>query len=174
MASMILLLIAGRIMILRKECQAKLSLIDNKVDQGIATSHDLNDRVSSLKNLNDIDKKEASDVAQKAKVKWSIEGDENTSFFHGVLKKKRRQISIKGVFKSGDWIEEPGEVKAKFYDHFSNRFAYTGGSRLCIGDLSFKCLSPEKKDSLERDLSNEEIKRAVWDCGEERAPGPDG
>ncbi|GJY07164.1 RNA-directed DNA polymerase, eukaryota, reverse transcriptase zinc-binding domain protein, partial [Tanacetum coccineum] len=28
--------------------------------------------------------------------------------------------------------------------------------------------------SLERDLSNEEIKRAIWDCGEERAPGPDG
>ncbi|GKC15050.1 hypothetical protein Tco_1011832, partial [Tanacetum coccineum] len=129
---------------LRKEHQAKLSLIDNKVDQGIATSHDLNDRVSSLKILNDIDKKEASDVAQKAKV------------------------------KCGDWIEEPGEVKAEFYDHFSNRFAYTGGSRPCIGDLSFKCLSPEQKDSLERDLSNEEIKRAVWDCGEERAPGPDG
>ncbi|GKC25373.1 putative RNA-directed DNA polymerase, eukaryota, reverse transcriptase zinc-binding domain protein [Tanacetum coccineum] len=131
---------------LRKEHQAKLSLIDNKVDQCIATSHDLNDRVSSLKILNDIDKKEASDVAQKAK----------------------------GVFKSGDWIEEPGEVKTEFYDHFSNRFAYTGGSRPCIGDLSFKCLSPEQKDSLERDLSNEEIKRAVWDCGEERAPGPDG
>ncbi|GJW56280.1 putative RNA-directed DNA polymerase, eukaryota, reverse transcriptase zinc-binding domain protein, partial [Tanacetum coccineum] len=159
---------------LRKEHQAKLSLIDNKVDQGIATSHDLNDRVSSLKNLNDIDKKEASDVAQKAKVKWSIEGDENTSFFHGVLKKKQRQISIKGVFKSGDWIKEPGEVKAKFYDHFSNRFTYTGGSYPCIDDLSFKCLSPEQKDSLERDLSNEEIKRAVWDCGEERASGPDG
>ncbi|GJZ19669.1 hypothetical protein Tco_0556259 [Tanacetum coccineum] len=49
-----------------------------------------------------------------------------------------------------------------------------GGSRPCIGDLSFKCLSPEQKDSLKRDLSNEEIKRDVWDCGEERAWGPDG
>ena len=66
---------------LRKEHQSKLSLIDNKVDQGIATSDDLNAWVSSIKILSDIDKKEASDLAQKAKIKWSIEGDENTSFF---------------------------------------------------------------------------------------------
>nr|GEV95024.1 RNA-directed DNA polymerase, eukaryota, reverse transcriptase zinc-binding domain protein [Tanacetum cinerariifolium] len=29
-------------------------------------------------------------------------------------------------------------------------------------------------DDLERDVSNEEIKRAVWDCGIDKAPGPDG
>nr|GEU96575.1 RNA-directed DNA polymerase, eukaryota, reverse transcriptase zinc-binding domain protein [Tanacetum cinerariifolium] len=32
----------------------------------------------------------------------------------------------------------------------------------------------EKNDDLEREVSNEEIKRAVWDCGIDKAPGPDG
>nr|GEX72117.1 hypothetical protein [Tanacetum cinerariifolium] len=31
----------------------------------------------------------------------------------------------------------------------------------------------EKNDDLERDVSNEEIERAVWDCGIDKAPGPD-
>nr|GEW76379.1 RNA-directed DNA polymerase, eukaryota [Tanacetum cinerariifolium] len=32
----------------------------------------------------------------------------------------------------------------------------------------------EKNDDLEREVSNEEMKRAVWDCGIDNAPGPDG
>ena len=51
-------------------------------------------------------------MGQKAKIKWVIEGDENTSFFHGTLKKKRRQVAIKGILKNGDWIENPVMVKA--------------------------------------------------------------
>ncbi|GJY71870.1 hypothetical protein Tco_0475573 [Tanacetum coccineum] len=61
---------------------------------------------------------ENKDLAQKAKIKWAIEGDENSSFFHGMLKKKQRQIAIKGILKDGDWIEDPIKVKAKFYEHF--------------------------------------------------------
>ncbi|GKA04369.1 RNA-directed DNA polymerase, eukaryota, reverse transcriptase zinc-binding domain protein [Tanacetum coccineum] len=46
---------------------------------------------------------EAKDIAQKAKIKWAMQGDENTSFFHGTLKKKRRQLAIKGVLKNGSF-----------------------------------------------------------------------
>nr|GEU62292.1 RNA-directed DNA polymerase, eukaryota, reverse transcriptase zinc-binding domain protein [Tanacetum cinerariifolium] len=35
-------------------------------------------------------------------------------------------------------------------------------------------LSSIQSDFLERDFSREEIKRVVWDCGGDRAPGPDG
>ncbi|GJS72623.1 RNA-directed DNA polymerase, eukaryota, reverse transcriptase zinc-binding domain protein [Tanacetum coccineum] len=62
-----------------------------------------------MKILSDIDCKEASDLAQKEKVMWALEGDENTSFFHGSLKKKRRKSAIKGILKNGVWIDDPGE-----------------------------------------------------------------
>lgn len=35
---------------------------------------------------------------KKAKVSWSVEGDENSKFFHGMLKKRRRQKMIRGIF----------------------------------------------------------------------------
>nr|GFC38688.1 RNA-directed DNA polymerase, eukaryota, reverse transcriptase zinc-binding domain protein [Tanacetum cinerariifolium] len=37
-----------------------------------------------------------------------------------------------------------------------------------------KRISLEQNDDLERKVSNEEIKKAVWDCGIDKAPGLDG
>ncbi|GJX58573.1 RNA-directed DNA polymerase, eukaryota [Tanacetum coccineum] len=160
--------------LLKKEHQRCLSLVDDMVDQGTATSDDLNRRITSMKILSDIESKEASDTAQKAKVKWAIEGDENTSFFHSSLKKKRRQSAIKGILHNGAWIDDPGEVKSEFYNHFCKRFSCSSDIRPNVGDVSFNKISLEQCEFLERDVSNEEIKKAVWDCGGDKAPGPDG
>nr|GEX15523.1 RNA-directed DNA polymerase, eukaryota, reverse transcriptase zinc-binding domain protein [Tanacetum cinerariifolium] len=80
-----------------------------------------------------------SEVAQKAKIKWVIEGDEKTKFFHGMLNKKRNQRSIQGIMVNGTWIDEP-----------------------------------VKRDDLERMVTKEEVEKAVWDCGSDKSPGPDG
>ncbi|GJY01989.1 RNA-directed DNA polymerase, eukaryota [Tanacetum coccineum] len=53
-------------------------------------------------------------IAQKAKIKWAIKEDENTSFFQDMLKKKRCQIAIKGVLRNGAWIEEPVRFPTPF------------------------------------------------------------
>ncbi|GJZ34391.1 RNA-directed DNA polymerase, eukaryota [Tanacetum coccineum] len=34
---------------------------------------------------------------------WSIEGDENSKFFHGVINKKRKNLSVEGVMIEGEW-----------------------------------------------------------------------
>lgn len=44
------------------------------------------------------------DLSQKAKIKWSIEGDENSKYYHCMLNKKRRQVSLKGVKVDGEWV----------------------------------------------------------------------
>ncbi|GJU55544.1 RNA-directed DNA polymerase, eukaryota [Tanacetum coccineum] len=150
---------------LKKEHTTILSQVDAKVDLGTATSEDINNRLSSMKILSEIERNEARDIAQKAKVRWAIEGDENTSFFHGMLKKKRRQNTIKGILNNGTWIEEPGKVKAEFFSHFSNRFSDMDTPRISIGDVPLNPITEEKRDYLEREVSIDEIKKAVWDCG---------
>ncbi|GJZ62103.1 putative RNA-directed DNA polymerase, eukaryota, reverse transcriptase zinc-binding domain protein [Tanacetum coccineum] len=101
---------------LKKDHQNQLSLIDSKIDQGCASEEDFMKRHESLAILGDMDRLEAKDYAQKAKIKWVLEGDENTSFFHGSLKKKRRQLAIRGILKNGEWIEAPDIVKEEFLD----------------------------------------------------------
>ena len=59
-------------------------------------------------------------------------------------------------------------------DHFSARFRDETRSPPSF-DLVFpNTLSVEQSLFLESSFSKEEIKRAVWDCGVDRAPGPDG
>nr|GEU80032.1 RNA-directed DNA polymerase, eukaryota [Tanacetum cinerariifolium] len=88
------------------------------------------ERTSLLKELYNINKCHSLDMAQKAKVRWAIEGDENSKLFHGIINKKRSQLAIRGVL---------------------------------IKDCRLEC-----------DVTYDEIKRAVWDCGTNKSPGLNG
>nr|GFA17100.1 RNA-directed DNA polymerase, eukaryota, reverse transcriptase zinc-binding domain protein [Tanacetum cinerariifolium] len=44
----------------------------------------------------------------KSKVKWAVEGDENSKFFHGIINKRRAQQAIRGIFVDGFWETDPG------------------------------------------------------------------
>ncbi|GJY51080.1 RNA-directed DNA polymerase, eukaryota [Tanacetum coccineum] len=148
--------------------------IQNRVENGSASTDDIHTRVHLIKQLRDIEHVENLDLAQKAKVKWAIEGDENSSYFHSSINRKRRQAAIRGVIKDGVWTVEPNDVKAEFRDHFRSRFSKDGGVRPTIVSDSFLKMSPNQITSLDAPFSREEIKREVWDCGSDKAPGPDG
>nr|GEV64792.1 RNA-directed DNA polymerase, eukaryota, reverse transcriptase zinc-binding domain protein [Tanacetum cinerariifolium] len=103
-----------------------------------------------------------------------IEGDENSSFFHGTLNKKRNQQSIRGIMIDGVWVEDPLSVKREFYHHLSNRFAKADPHRALL-DMDFlNKISLEKQIELKHEVSREELKQAVWDCGTDKSSGPDG
>ncbi|GKC06801.1 RNA-directed DNA polymerase, eukaryota [Tanacetum coccineum] len=71
-------------------------------------------------------------------------------------------------------VTEPMQVKHAFYSHFAHRFNKSKPFRLLLETQFPNVLSTEQVAELERDISNEEIKRAVWDCGESKSPGLDG
>ncbi|GJS79466.1 RNA-directed DNA polymerase, eukaryota [Tanacetum coccineum] len=74
----------------------------------------------------------------------------------------------------GDWIEDPAAVKNEFLSHFQNRFEAPCASRLLM-DMEFpNRLSLDQALDVEIHFSKEEIKGAVWDCGLDKSPGPDG
>ncbi|GJW14473.1 hypothetical protein Tco_0018606 [Tanacetum coccineum] len=56
--------------------------IDKTIDAGNANSDLLNNRMNVMNSLLDLDKLKSLEVAQKAKIKWSIEGDENSKYFY--------------------------------------------------------------------------------------------
>ncbi|GJX10357.1 RNA-directed DNA polymerase, eukaryota, reverse transcriptase zinc-binding domain protein [Tanacetum coccineum] len=74
----------------------------------------------------------------------------------------------------GNWIENPNDVKKEFFDHFANRFGKPDKPTASIS-LDFpNQISHEQSDHMEREVSNDEIKKSVWECGTDKAPGPDG
>ncbi|GJX37990.1 RNA-directed DNA polymerase, eukaryota [Tanacetum coccineum] len=127
----------------------KLADLDRLIDQGRNNDEILNSRILLLNDLHDINSKSASELAQKAKIHWSIEGDENSKFFHGVINKKRSQLAIRGILVDGNWISEPTAVKNEFFKHFQKQF-------LSPPDLSIISSFP------------------LCDCDTDKTPGPDG
>nr|GEU32912.1 RNA-directed DNA polymerase, eukaryota [Tanacetum cinerariifolium] len=127
-----------------------------------------------LNNLHNIDQMHAMDLAQKAKIKWSIEGDENSSFFHGMLNKKHNQMSIRGIMVDGVWKEQPMDVKRECLLHFQTRSGKPVERRATIEMCYPRTLSSEQCNDIERMVSKKELNAAVWDCGMDKSPGPDG
>ncbi|GKB20118.1 RNA-directed DNA polymerase, eukaryota [Tanacetum coccineum] len=152
----------------------ELAELDLLLDRGEGNSDILNKRMNAFKSLQDLDKLDSLEMAQKSKIKWAIEGDENSKYFHGVLNKKRNQLAIRGVLVEGRWIEDPILVKSEFFSHFACRFDKPPRDRLHI-EMDFpNALTPDQQMDLENNITQSEIKKAVWDCRVDKSPGPDG
>ncbi|GKD16835.1 putative RNA-directed DNA polymerase, eukaryota, reverse transcriptase zinc-binding domain protein [Tanacetum coccineum] len=113
------------------------------------------------------------DLIQKAHIKWDIEGDENSKFFHGLINQKRRNQMINGIMVEGNWITNPCLIKDAFLQFYKRKFQ-AQDSQVMFSNLphshSLNCMD---RETLERQVTLEEIKEAIWDCGSSKAPGPD-
>ncbi|GJW01024.1 RNA-directed DNA polymerase, eukaryota [Tanacetum coccineum] len=144
------------------------------IDKGDASSDTLHKRAEVVKSIQEVDKLCAMEASQKAKIKWAIEGDEKSKYYHGILNKKRNQLSIRGVLVEGDWVENPNMVKNEFLNHFKNRFDRPKSVRPMLNMEFPHHLNSMQQLDLEAEVSNEEIKKAVWDCGVDKSSRPDG
>ncbi|GKA96564.1 RNA-directed DNA polymerase, eukaryota, reverse transcriptase zinc-binding domain protein [Tanacetum coccineum] len=115
--------INGKVIVIKKlkrsndkkiNIQQNLSEVDKLIDQGKSNDEILIKRITLLNDLQELNNRNAMEISQKAKIRWSIEGDENSKYFH-------------------DQVQD-----------------------------------------LERPVTYEEVKRAIWDCGTNKSPGPDG
>nr|GEX93911.1 RNA-directed DNA polymerase, eukaryota [Tanacetum cinerariifolium] len=90
-----------------------------------------------------------------------------------VRDKKESATTNKAQLK-GNWIEDPNSVKNEFFSHFKERFDSPCSSRLMLEEEFINKLSADQSIDLEGNVTIEEIKRVVWDCGIDKSPGPDG
>lgn len=114
------------------------------------------------------------DLQQKAKARWITEGDENTRYFHGIVNSKSKVTKIHGLTINGSWSSDPAAILSEVHSHFSAKFFEKWPVRPKLISRNFKTLAPFQSQSLERPFSMEEIKDAIWCCGGEKSPGPDG
>ncbi|GJY58075.1 RNA-directed DNA polymerase, eukaryota, reverse transcriptase zinc-binding domain protein, partial [Tanacetum coccineum] len=112
-------------------------------------------------------------LAQKAKVKWLSEGDKNTKYFHNVIKSRMHTNRIKGVCdEKGNCCEEES-VADQFVKHFE-KFLGNRGETEQIDSPEDLFLNKFYADLMVRDITDKEIKEAIFGIGDDKAPGPDG
>jgi len=105
-------------------------------------------------------------------VKWLKEGDNNSNYFHRLINHRRRHNAIQGLLIDRVWVHEPNSVKNAALNYFKVRFSEENFNRPTL--VHFPSLGQREKESLVARFSELEIKSAVWDCGGDKSPGPDG
>nr|GEY77747.1 RNA-directed DNA polymerase, eukaryota, reverse transcriptase zinc-binding domain protein [Tanacetum cinerariifolium] len=146
--------------------KAELADLDGVIDKREGSDADGHQRRQVVRLIQEVEKVDAMEVSQKAKIKWSIEGGENSKYYHCVLNKKRGRLTIRGVLVDGIWMESPHLVKHEFFEHFKNIFKKSNKSRILLERDFVKRISLEQNDDLEREVPNEEIKREFFLHGE--------
>nr|GEV00798.1 RNA-directed DNA polymerase, eukaryota [Tanacetum cinerariifolium] len=87
----------------KRNLKAELADLDLVIDKGERADVDVKRIQKVVSLLQEVEKVDSMEVAQKAKIKWAIEGDESSKYYHGALNKKRGRIAIHGVL-----VDAPG------------------------------------------------------------------
>ncbi|PWA52818.1 cytochrome P450 [Artemisia annua] len=83
------------------DLRKKIHEIDLKAEQNPLLSTEIDFRIEMVKQLADLEHKKISDLHQKAKVRWAIEGDENSGYFHAIINNRRNRSRINGIAING-------------------------------------------------------------------------
>ncbi|KAJ4779287.1 reverse transcriptase [Rhynchospora pubera] len=130
---------------------------------------------------------------QRSRVQWMNLGDRNTNFFHTVATNRRRRNSIKAIRdEDGNYTGDEKKIRLQFVQYFSDLYGHKTANR---ADQPATHIESEEKianffQGLEGDMGccipNEahhnllvlpdfqEVKRAMFQMGPDKSPGPDG
>ena len=90
------------------------------------------------------------------------------------MNSRRLNTAVKGIHIEDAWNNDPTTVKEEVLRFFSNKFRESDHSRPVLDGVRFRGISQHQNDLLVGAFIGEEIRAAVWDCGSEKSPGPDG
>ncbi|XP_071691426.1 uncharacterized protein [Rutidosis leptorrhynchoides] len=123
------------------------------------------------------EKEKGEMLKQKARLKWAIERDENSKFFHSSIKRRNNRGNIRGLFIDGVWQENPNAIKDEIFGYYKKVFEQTQNTEVNVDslrDLNFNKLTEAEAATLEVEFSEGEIWEAIKNCEDSKAPGPDG
>ncbi|XP_062118524.1 uncharacterized protein LOC133832161 [Humulus lupulus] len=118
----------------------------------------------------------SSFLKQQSKVNWVNFSDENSRYFHAVMRKRRMENRIT-TFTIGDKIEDDySKVVEHFLTHFEN---FMGRRSSTTKEIDLDCLNQgnrltlEQQVSLLRPFSKSDVKKAIFSIHSSKSPGLD-
>ena len=75
---------------------------------------------------------------------------------------------------NGRWSTDASEIKSEILSFYKSKFQEKRVTHPKLINPNFRKLDDNSIASLEASITSEEIKTAIWACGNEKSPGPDG
>ncbi|GKE29844.1 hypothetical protein Tco_1445228 [Tanacetum coccineum] len=141
--------------------------------------HNEDIKVKSFKILSEyyeVMKDENNLLMQKAKIEWLKDGNRNTEFFHKIIKGRMHKGRIVLVCNEKGERFENDQVAKQFVKHFQEFLSKKDVATEMPKDIIVfpNKLSIEETVKMCKDVSEVEVKNAMFDIEDSKAPGPDG
>lgn len=107
---------------------------------------------------------------EKSKVKWHLEGDKNTAYFHRVTKIRNATKLITRIKDGEHYVTEPDQITSHTVNYFKNVLQDHALVEEAIPEL----IDADVNNLLIMIPTSEEIKSDVFSLNTDSAPGPDG
>ncbi|XP_019259988.1 PREDICTED: uncharacterized protein LOC109238018 [Nicotiana attenuata] len=115
-------------------------------------------------------------MRQIARDKWFKECDANTTYFHSVIKARRRRLTI--TMKMDDqnqWLEGNDVIAEAAVRHFQGMFTQEShNTNFNVLNCIERCITDNDNNMLKSIPTIHEIKEAMFIMDKDSAPGPDG
>lgn len=113
---------------------------------------------------------------QRSKDKWAVEGDLNTRYYHASVKSRRARKRIEKLMDEKGQMQFSEAAKAQVAtDYFIKLFTSEGDGNFDQLFHGFDARVDETmNEMLLREVTNEEVRDAVFSINPASAPGPDG
>ncbi|GJW45512.1 RNA-directed DNA polymerase, eukaryota, reverse transcriptase zinc-binding domain protein [Tanacetum coccineum] len=131
---------------------------------------------TTLEEFNEALSDEEKLLSQKAKVDWLCEGDRNSTYFHKVVKGRRNRNRVMSINNVVGDVVQGSKIADKFVKHFEKKLGQAIHVQHLdsLGNIFTKTLTNEEADAMVNDVSDQEIKAAMFSINDCKAPGPDG
>ena len=167
----------GNLFVKVAELKEKLCVVKMKVDSDPVNKSIRNEECEILKDYKEALADEEKLLRQKTKVDWLNEGDKNSAYFHKVLKSRVNKSRIMSICGEDDVRYDYKDVAEQFLKHFESFLGVKPNNNnmedndIC---LFINKVSEEEAANMIREITEEEIKKALFDIDDDKAPGPDG
>lgn len=157
-----------------KRLKDEVHKLDMDAENRVLSAEEIETRRVGYKDIIEMEKTVVMDARQKSKIRWAMDGDENSKLFHGFINSNNRKNRINGLMINGNWCTNSALIKVEALRFFQSKFLETCPVRPTFQSNLFRKISVQDKHDLESPFSLQEIKSAVWACGNDKSPGPDG
>jgi len=165
---------------MKKRKQDLLLLIqdlDKEAERRSLEDREWEQRYSLEEELVDIYNKEEVMWQTRGGERWLLEGDANTSFFHGVANGRKRKCMIRSLEENGEVITETESLKTHITKYYKNLFGSEPQSKIRLDPNIWgedNRVTVEENEELTKPFTLKELEEVVKSIRDVSAPGPDG
>ncbi|XP_074300183.1 uncharacterized protein LOC141631406 [Silene latifolia] len=157
--------------------QKKVEGLQERINRDPTNVQKITEEYEASLHLQELAKARESFVAQKSKHKWIKDGDANTSYFHGLLKRRRNMNNVAMIEDmNGKVCDTKEQIQKAFIDYYQLLLGSSKETkkihRRIIAQGSV--CTADHWHILRKPLTGEEIKEALFSIPDIKSPGPDG